>query len=113
VHKILVNNQVTKCNGIRTLDLQKRNMIHRKSAASSGVNTVSYFTKRCSCPCVTKNRVMKMYPLLKNHATKTCWRENGGMALRILNFGTRWRWVVSFITWELYACEEDSAVSMG
>jgi len=35
--------------------------------------------------------------LIKNHAMKTYW-GNGGIAARILNLGTRWRWVVSFTT---------------
>jgi len=27
---------------------------------------------------------------------------NGGVALCILNLNTRWRWVVSFMSWLLY-----------
>jgi hypothetical protein len=32
---------------------------------------------------------------------RTYW-ENGGIAPRILDFGTRWRWVVSFTSRPLY-----------
>jgi len=39
--------------------------------------------------------------LTKHHAKKTYWRS-GGIALGILNLGTRWRWVVTFILRPLY-----------
>jgi hypothetical protein len=39
--------------------------------------------------------------LTKHHAMKTYW-WNGGIAPRILNLGTRWRWVVIFTLQPLY-----------
>jgi hypothetical protein len=42
-----------------------------------------------------KVKVMLTPCLTKHHAMKTCWR-NGGIAPRILNLGTGWRYVVSF-----------------
>jgi hypothetical protein len=39
--------------------------------------------------------------LTKHHAMKTYW-GNGGIAPRILDLGTRWRWVVSFAPRPLY-----------
>jgi hypothetical protein len=39
--------------------------------------------------------------LIKYYAMKMHW-ENGGIALCILNFGTRWRCMVSFLPWSLY-----------
>jgi hypothetical protein len=39
--------------------------------------------------------------LTKPHAMKTCW-ESGGIVPHILDLGTRWRWVVSFMPWPLY-----------
>jgi hypothetical protein len=40
---------------------------------------------------------MSLY-LTKHHTMKTYW-GSGGIAQRILNVGTRWRWVVSFTPW--------------
>jgi hypothetical protein len=34
--------------------------------------------------------------LIRHHAMRTYW-GNGGIAPRILNLGTRWKWVVSFM----------------
>jgi hypothetical protein len=42
--------------------------------------------------------------LTKHHAMKTYWRS-GGIAPRILDLGTRWRWVVSFTPRPLYPRE--------
>jgi hypothetical protein len=39
--------------------------------------------------------------LTKHHAIKTYW-VNGGTVLRILNFFTSWRWVVSYASRPLY-----------
>jgi hypothetical protein len=39
--------------------------------------------------------------LTKHHAMKTYW-GSWGVAPRILDLGTRWRWVVSFTPWPLY-----------
>jgi hypothetical protein len=39
--------------------------------------------------------------LTKHHAMKTYWRS-GGIAPRIRDLGTRWRWVVSFTPRPLY-----------
>jgi hypothetical protein len=41
--------------------------------------------------------------LIKHHTMKTCW-ESGGAAPHILNLSTRWRLVVSFMSWLLYHC---------
>jgi len=43
-----------------------------------------------SCLCLTKHNAMKMY-----------W-GSGGIVPGILDLGTRWRWVVSFMPWPLY-----------
>jgi len=40
--------------------------------------------------CLTKHHSMKLY------------RGSGGIAPRILYFGTRWRWVISFTSWPFY-----------
>jgi hypothetical protein len=40
--------------------------------------------------------------LTKHHAKKTYW-ENKGIAPRILDLGTRWKWVVSFTPRPLYS----------
>jgi len=39
--------------------------------------------------------------LTEHHDMKAYW-ENGGIALRILDLGTRWRWLVSFKLRPLY-----------
>jgi hypothetical protein len=44
----------------------------------------------CLSPCLTKH-----------HAMKTCW-GSGGIAPRILDLGTGWRWMVSFAPRPLY-----------
>jgi hypothetical protein len=41
--------------------------------------------------------------LIKHHTMKTYW-ENGGIASHILDLGTRWRWVASFMPCLLYPC---------
>jgi hypothetical protein len=46
------------------------------------------------------SRKVKLSVCLKHHAMRTIW--NGGLAPRILNHGTRWRWVVSFTLRLLY-----------
>jgi len=40
--------------------------------------------------------------LTKHHAMKTYW-GSGGIDSHILNFGTRWKWVVSFTLRPLYS----------
>jgi len=43
---------------------------------------------------------------MKMHLLKTCHEDivgSGGIAPHILNLGTRWRQVVSFMTWPLYS----------
>jgi hypothetical protein len=47
------------------------------------------------CLCLTKNRAINTYLLIKHHALKAYW-GNGGIAPRIHNLCTRWRRVVSF-----------------
>jgi hypothetical protein len=39
--------------------------------------------------------------LTKHHTLKAYW-GSGGIAPRILDLGTRWRWVASFTPWPLY-----------
>jgi len=41
-------------------------------------------------PCLTKHHAMKTY------------RGSGGIVSRILDHGTRWKWVFSFTTRSLY-----------
>jgi hypothetical protein len=53
------------------------------------------------CMCTDKIKVKLFLCLTKHNATKTYWR-NGGIALCILNLGTTWRWVVSFMPRPLY-----------
>jgi hypothetical protein len=43
----------------------------------------------------------RIHCLAKHHVVKTYWRS-GGIAPRIPNFATSWRWVVSFTPWPLY-----------
>jgi hypothetical protein len=56
-------------------------------------------------PCVlhvpTMSSFTLPYDLTEHHAMKAYW-ESGGIAPRILNLGTRWRWVVSFTTRPFY-----------
>jgi hypothetical protein len=44
-----------------------------------------------------KGKVAPVIFLTKHHAMKGCW-VSGGIAPRIVDLGTRWRWVVSFTT---------------
>jgi hypothetical protein len=57
----------------------------------SGRQSMLWQGKEMLSLCLTKYRTMK-----------TCLRS-GGIAPRILDLGTRWRWVVSFTPWPLYA----------
>jgi len=53
---------------------------------------------------LTKYHAIKMYNiscLINYHAFKTYWGSGG--TSRILNLGTRWRWVASFMTRRLYS----------
>jgi hypothetical protein len=54
-------------------------------------------------PIHCSNGTGKGVPVLltEHHAMKTYWRS-GGIAPRILDLGTRWRWVVSFTPWPIY-----------
>jgi len=45
--------------------------------------------------------VLLGFILTEHHAMKAYW-ESGGIAPRILELGTRWRWVVSFAPRPLY-----------
>jgi hypothetical protein len=50
---------------------------------------------------LTKHHTMKTSTLIKHHAMKMYWRS-GDTNPRILNLGTRWRYVVSFTPRPLY-----------
>jgi hypothetical protein len=50
--------------------------------------------------CLTKYYAMKTYALIKRHAMNTYGVL--GIAPRILNLGTSWKWVVSFALYPLY-----------
>jgi hypothetical protein len=50
--------------------------------------------KKVSVKVKVKVKVKLSLCLIKHHAMKTYW--GGGIATRILDLGTRWRWVVSF-----------------
>jgi hypothetical protein len=52
-------------------------------------------------PIRCKVKVKLSLCLTKHHAMKTHW-GSGGVAPRILDLGTRWRWVVSFTPRPLY-----------
>jgi hypothetical protein len=54
---------------------------------------IHLYVYRTSFSC--KARVKMSLCLTKHHAMKMNWRS-GGIAPHILDFGTRWRWVVSF-----------------
>jgi len=55
----------------------------------------------------------KVFPVLNKHyAMKTYW-GSGGIALRILGLGTRWRWVVSFTPRPLYSQGKNLPVLIG
>jgi len=45
---------------------------------------------------------MKTYPVLKEALHHLDIWICGGIAPHMLNLGTRWRWVVTFIPWQLY-----------
>jgi hypothetical protein len=51
---------------------------------------------------IVKVNVKLFLCLTERHAMRTYW-WSGGIALRILDFGTRWRWVVSFTLQPLYS----------
>jgi hypothetical protein len=51
--------------------------------------------------CKNVKKVKLSLCLTKHHGMKTYWRS-GGIAPRILDLGTRWRWVVSFTPRPLY-----------
>jgi len=52
--------------------------------------------------CLTKSHVVKTCPLLNSAPRHEDLWVSGGIAPRILNLGTRWRWVVSFAPQPLY-----------
>jgi hypothetical protein len=54
----------------------------------------------------SKNNIW-CFLLTKHHATKAYW-GNGGIVPRILDLGTRWRWVFSFTARPLYPKEKRS-----
>jgi len=51
---------------------------------------------------LTKYHTIKMYPVLNEVAGCDDIRERRGMAPRILNLSTRWRWLVMFTPWLFY-----------
>jgi hypothetical protein len=54
---------------------------------------------------VNKVKVKLSLCLTKHYVMKTYWRS-GGIALHVLDLGTRWRWVVSFAPRPLYPQEK-------
>jgi hypothetical protein len=52
--------------------------------------------------CLTKYHTIKTYPLLNYASHHKDVLGSGGMAPRILNLSTKWRWVVSFTPRPLY-----------
>jgi hypothetical protein len=56
---------------------------------------------RARCPAIKRWKVKLSLILTKHHAMKTYWRS-GGIAPRILDLDTRWRWVDSFMPRPLY-----------
>ena len=48
--------------------------------------------------------IYKKGKIFRPHAMKA-YRANRGTAPLILNFGTRWRWLVNFTPWPLYPRE--------
>jgi hypothetical protein len=63
-------------------------------------NSIMGWYTQCAAPN-TYSKVKLSLCLTKHHAMKTYW-GSGGIAPRILDFGTRWRWVVSFTPLPLY-----------
>jgi len=56
---------------------------------------------------------MKTHPLVKEAERREDVWGNGGVALCILNLGTRWRWVVSYMLQPLYPrCPLDVRLSV-
>jgi hypothetical protein len=56
---------------------------------------------KCSVHACVKVKAKLSLWLTEHHTMKTYW-ESGSIASHILNLGTRWRWVVSFMPWILY-----------
>jgi hypothetical protein len=46
--------------------------------------------------CLTKSPAWRRINCLLKHYAMTCW-GSGGIAPRIINLGTRWRWMVSLM----------------
>jgi hypothetical protein len=63
----------------------------------SSYSPTSHPPFRRSLPCEMRR--------VKQNAMKKYWR-NGGIAPRILDLSTRWRWVASFTPWPLYPQEK-------
>jgi hypothetical protein len=72
-------------------------MVRRKFPAPTGTRTPDH-PARSPALYHWANPAPK---IVQHHAVKTYWRS-GGIALRILNLDTRWRWVVSFTSRPLY-----------
>jgi len=51
---------------------------------------------------LTKHYTMKTYPMRNEALSNEDVVGSGGIAARILDLCTRWRWVVSFTPWLLY-----------
>jgi hypothetical protein len=65
----------------------------------------------CSIPIKVKVKVkLPLCFLTEHHAMKAYW-GSGGIAPRILNLGTRWRWVVSFTPRPLYPQGKNASYS--
>jgi len=55
--------------------------------------------------CVSKTPRRRIYCLIEHHSMKAYW-GSGDISPRIIDLGTRWRWVVSFTSRQLYLPEK-------
>jgi hypothetical protein len=67
------------------------------------VDCTRIFIRRCGIVYKCKGEVVPVvfFLLIEHHALKAYW-GTGGIASRILDLGTRWRWVISFTARPLY-----------
>jgi hypothetical protein len=78
--------------------VQRNELIRRVCVSERGAVIVKVWEK-------VKVKVKFSLCLTKHHSVKTYW-GSGGIAPRILNFGTSWKWVVSFTHRLLYSREK-------
>jgi hypothetical protein len=88
------------CNGVSLF----RSSIHPSLSGSLGAQPTyqAPFTCVRFLPPFTKVKVQLSLCWTKHHAMKAHW-GSGGIAPRILDLGTRWRWVVNFTLRPLYS----------